>query len=112
MVYSASSGKVLANERAALRSERQVVAHVLVLNQRLGNLEGLDHRMQSGIAHRQAADRTRRRQVVLQQRRRDRQDARDVVEAFLIRVVGREQLRPSTSSPSRSRIAADVSPRD
>ena len=36
--------KVIANQRAAPRAERQVVAEALVLHQRLGDLEGVDHR--------------------------------------------------------------------
>ena len=83
--------KVIANERAALRAERQVVADPLVLHQRLGDLERVDTGWQRGIADRQAADRPRGRQVVLQQRRRDRQHARHVVEAFLIGFVRRQQ---------------------
>ena len=35
--------KVIADERAAPRAERQLVAEPLVLHQRLGDLEGVDH---------------------------------------------------------------------
>ena len=40
--------KVIANQRAALRTERQVVADAFVLHQRFGDLEGVDHRLQRG----------------------------------------------------------------
>ena len=63
----------------------------LVLHQRLGNLEGVDDRMQRRIADGEPADRSRGGQVVLEQRRRHRQDAGDVVEAFLIGFVRRQQ---------------------
>ncbi len=47
--------------------------------------------MQRRIADGQPADRSRGRQVILQQRGRDREHARHVVEAFLIGFVRREQ---------------------
>ena len=40
--------KVIADERAAARTKRQVVAHLLVLHERLGDLERLEDRSQCG----------------------------------------------------------------
>ena len=83
--------KVISNQRAALRAERQIVAQALVLHERFGNLERIDDRYARGIADGEPAERARGRQVIFEQRRRDRQYARDVVEAFLIRFVRRQQ---------------------
>jgi hypothetical protein len=47
--------------------------------------------MQRRIADRKPAQRARGRKIVLQERRRDRQHACDVVKPFLIRFVGRQQ---------------------
>jgi hypothetical protein len=80
----------MADQHAALRSERQVVAEPFVLHEGLRDLERVDDRTARGIADRQAAHGSRGRQVVLEERRRHREHARDVVEAFLVRFVRRQ----------------------
>ena len=55
-------------ERATLRSKRQIV-HVVVLYEHLGIFVCVDARVQSQIAHCDAADPARRGQVILQQHR-------------------------------------------
>ena len=79
------------DQRAALRAERLILAEPFVLHERLGNLERVDDRIERRIADGEAAQRPRGRQIVLEQRRRDREHARHVVEAFLIGFVRREQ---------------------
>ena len=83
------NGKVMTNHRAALRSEGQIVARPLVLHQRFGNLVRVDERNQGGIANSKATDSGSGRQISFEQHRRNREHARDVVKALLIRIVGR-----------------------
>ena len=83
--------EMIANQGAALRSKRQVVAHTLVLHERFRNLERVDHRLELRIADREAADGAGRRQIILEKKRRHRQHARNVVEPFLVGFICRKQ---------------------
>ena len=49
---------------AASRAEREIVAHLLVLDEQFGNVERLDDRVQGRIADSKAADRTGSGQIV------------------------------------------------
>ena len=89
MVYSPSSGKVVPDQNSAARPRRQPF-DVLVLRQIRPHAVHRRARGDVEVAHRQPADVPRRRQVTLHQRRRDRQDVRDVVEPAAL-IVGRQQ---------------------
>ena len=85
----AVGGELMAREQSAARAERQPL-DVVVLRGVLGHLI---HRLarRRYVAHRQAADLSRRRHVGLEQRRRQPQRARQIVEA-VARIVGRQGL--------------------
>ena len=83
-------GEVVVDHHSAAGAERQPL-HAAVLAQVGGDAEGLGRRRRHRRRHRESADLARRRQVALHQRRRDAEDAGDVVEA-VARVVGRQQL--------------------
>ena len=83
-------GEVVVDHHPAAGAERQPL-HAAVLPQVGGDPERLGRRRRHRRRHREAADLARRRQVALHQRRRDAEDAGDVVEA-VARVVGRQQL--------------------
>ena len=103
--------KVVMDERAALRSKRQVVAHMIVLHEEAGVSVSIDRRVEREIAHGEAAHFARRRKVILKQHGRHGENAGHVVETFLIRVIGGEQGLPVDIEPSRSRTAAVYSAR-
>ena len=76
---------------AAARTERQVFAQSRVLNQQPWDVVGLDHRTRQRPTQRLARDFLCSRHVPIEQCGRDRQHIRDVVEAVLIGIVGRQQ---------------------
>ena len=78
---------------AAPRAEGQVLAQPLVLVLEQRDAVGLDARHGRRDADREPTDSPRRREIPLQQRWRDRQDRRHVVEAVHVGVVGRQQRR-------------------
>ena len=78
------------HQRAAARAERQALDVIVLLRIRRHAVDLVVHGRQRR-ADRQAADRLRRRQIALHQRRRDPQHARDVVEA-VAGIVGRQQV--------------------
>ena len=82
--------EVVAEQQAAARAERQSLDVILlrVVGRHAVRLSRTTSRVG---ADGQAADLARRREVLLEQRRRDAQHARDVVEAVAL-VVGRQQL--------------------
>ena len=86
--------ELMADREAGARPERQVLAHPVVLRHR--DRDAVDLRRKARpdrrIADREAADAPRRRQVALHQHGRERQRARQVVEA-VAGVVGRQQGR-------------------
>ena len=92
MPYSPSSGKWRVTVDAAARAERQAVEAVVLRQRRPSIVTGIDVGGIVAIADRQAADLLRRRQIALEQRRRDLQHVGDVVEA-VARIVGRQQRR-------------------
>ena len=83
--------KEIANRGAAARPEWQRLARPIVLDQRRGNLERVDDRIDRGIADGESTDCRGRGEVALQQGRRDRQDAGDIVEALVVRLVGQQE---------------------
>ena len=88
----AAEWKVITDRGAALRSERQVVAHAPVLHEQPRDVEILYHRLDAH-ADREPADLARGADVAVEEGRRHRQHARHVLEAFLIRLVGPEHRR-------------------
>ena len=82
--------EVVLDEQAAARAERQSF-DVLALCEIGRSAERRDDRRRFGVADREARDLRRRRQVLLEQRRRHAQHVRDVVEAVAF-VVGRQEL--------------------
>ena len=85
--------EAVAHRDAPARSEREVLAQSVVLIQQEGNAVGLDARHRRRQPHREPRDLARRREVALQQGRRDRQHRRHVVEAVLVGVVGGQEGR-------------------
>ena len=83
-------GELIIDGNAAARAERQILAHPLVLHEVALDLEDIDDRPTCRVADGQPADHARRRQIVLQQCGRYREDAGNVVEALLFGIVGRE----------------------
>ena len=96
-------------ENAADGAERQAF-DVRILRCVLTDSEGLAVRTSLGIADRQRRDFVGRRQISLQQHRRDTQGVGDVVEAVR-RVVGGNIDEVSTSSANKSRMALAYSAR-
>ncbi len=88
----------VAHRETAARSERQIFAGAIVLRHQFWRLIRLDDRRDVDVADREAADALRRSDVPLEQRRRYRQHAGDVLEPVLIRIVARQE---------RARIGVD-----
>ena len=86
--------KVMPDGHAAAGAERQVLAHPGVLKHRLRRFVGGGGkgRRDAAIANGEATDLPRSREIPVQQRRRDRQHAADVVEPSE-RFVRRQQRR-------------------
>ena len=87
----AVDGEVVPHGEAAPRAERQVLALPLVLHDVQRNLERLDARRHRGQAGREPRHLPRDRQVAFQVRPRDREHAREVVEAAVGRLVAGQQ---------------------
>ena len=85
--------KAVAYRDAAARAERQVLAEPPVLVQEQGYAVRVHACHRRRHPHRETTDPARRRQVALEERRRDRQDRGHVVEAVRVRVVGRQERR-------------------
>ena len=85
----------MSKRQTAARSERQLLAHAVVLHERLRHAIRLHPRTQGGIADRQPADPAGGQQVSLEQPGGERQRIRDVVEAEGL-IVGRQQ-RPGVN---------------
>ena len=78
------------DDRAAARTERQLLAHALLLPEGLGHRVGLARRPHGARSDSLAADPARGKQVAFHQERRYRQYFGDVIEAFA-NIVGRQQ---------------------
>src|SRR4030095_15849864 len=83
--------KVIRDRNAAARSERQFLAGTIVLRGRGGNANRVLDRGDRRVADREPADRVRRRHVVLEKSRGDREHTGDVVESLLVALVGWQQ---------------------
>ena len=93
----AVDGKIVPDRNAGARIERQIVAEPFVphtLHRVALGIVNLFDRLYREVADRQPADAARRRHVALEQRRRCRQDGRDVVEAVSGIVHGQPFARP------------------
>ena len=77
--------------QAAPRPEGKSVARAIVLHLHVGHHVGLGPRHRGRVADRKLTDPARRRQVALNQRRRNRQHLRIVVKALSIRVIRRQE---------------------
>src|SRR6266478_2615604 len=95
--------KVITDRGPAMRPEWEVLTGPLVLHQCRRNLEDVGNWIDRGIPNSKPADRARRGEVTLQQRRRDRKDAGDVVKAFLIGFVGGRSEERRVGKECRSR---------
>ncbi len=89
--YSRIERKIVAHRDAAARTQRQVLAHPFVLDQEARKLVVRGHRLGVAIADRAAADLARRREIALQQHRRNREHVADIVEA-VTGIVRRQHL--------------------
>ena len=81
----------MAHRDAAARTQRQVLAHPLVLDQEARKLIVRGHRLCVAIADRAAADLARRGEIALHQHRRDSEHVADIVEA-VTGIVRRQHL--------------------
>src|SRR5215831_2927984 len=79
--------EVITDRCASVRAEWQVLTRPLVLNECGRNLEDVGNRIDRGIRHSKPADRTRCREVILQEHRGHRENTRNVVEALLIGLI-------------------------
>ena len=84
--------EVVPHGNAAARSERQVVARVVVLDFAVGHPVRIEAGPQRGVADRELAHLPRGVQVALHQRRRDRQHVGDVVEPLVLVIRGEQRF--------------------